>query len=212
MNGLDLKSRPDAEIDNRFTEKRQSSQPEKWLDTYGDYLYNYAIQKLRNSAHAEDVVQETLLSALMSTENNTGYSGKATEKTWLTGILNHKIIDLIRKEIRESTTDDIVALSDSNTENEIDNLFDSRGKWITPQQNWGDPEKLLNDQRFLKIINLCLSKLNPIMSQLFRLKELSGQNSKEICKELNISTTNYSVILYRARMHLRCCIEKNWSK
>ncbi len=198
------------------TKDRQLTNPEKWLNQYGDYLYNYAIQKLRNAAQAEDVVQETLLAALVTSENKTSnsgkYSGKASEKTWLTGILKHKIIDLIRKDIRESTTDDIVALSDSNAEQDIDNLFDSRGRWITPPQTWGNPEKLLTDQQFLKTMNLCMSKLSPTMSQIFNLKEISGQNSKQICKELGISTTNYNVILYRARMRLRSCIEKMWSK
>ncbi len=208
MNGLDVKSKKVMTSCN----KHQRSSPEKWLDQYGDYLYNYAIKKLQNTAHAEDVVQETLLSALVAKQKSSHYLGKASEKTWLTGILNHKIIDFIRKQIKETTIDDIVALSDANLENEIDNLFDARGKWINPLQTWGNPEQLMNDSQFLTTLNHCLSKLNPIMSQIFTLKEITGQTSSEICKELDITATNYNVILYRARMRLRQCIDNRWHK
>ncbi len=209
MKGIKFKSRTEA--GTKKPQSPQLSEPEKWLNEYGDYLFNYAIQKLNNITHAEDVVQETLLSALSATKKDSQYLGKSSEKTWLTGILNHKIIDFIRKQVRELTIEDIVALSDSNIENEIDNLFDARGRWLNPPQKWGNPEKLLHDSQFLTTLNHCLSKLNPTMSQIFTLKEIAGKSPKDICSKLDITSTNYSVILYRARMKLRQCIEHIWN-
>ena len=120
--------------------------PGRWLEEYGDTLFRYALRRLRDTTHAEDIVQETLLAALQS---RTSYSGRASEKTWLTGILKHKIIDFIRKQVRETTVDDICALSDASVENDIDGLFDTRGHWVRPPSNWGNPDKMLRNSQFV---------------------------------------------------------------
>ncbi|VAX00693.1 hypothetical protein MNBD_GAMMA22-2840 [hydrothermal vent metagenome] len=210
MKGIEFKS--SGEVMKDEPQSSQLSQPEQWLNDHGDYLFNFAIQKLKNPAHAEDVVQETLLSALIASKKESQYLGKSSEKTWLTGILNHKIIDFIRKQVRELTIEDIVALSDSNMENGIDNLFDSRGRWLNPPQKWGNPEELLHNRQFLTTLNHCLSKLNPTMTQIFSMKEISGKTPKEICNKLDITPANFNVIFYRIRMKLRQCIEHIWDK
>lgn len=181
--------------------------PARWLQAYGDALYRYAIRQLRDAAHAEDLVQETLLAAYQARNS---YSGQASEKTWLTGILKHKIIDFIRKQVRESTVDDINALSDSAAGSGIDDQFDHRGHWIHPPQDWGSPDKTLHNQQFIEAFERCLQRLKPAHARIFSLKELLGQSIDEICKELDITATNCSVILHRARMSLRQCLEIQW--
>jgi RNA polymerase sigma-70 factor (ECF subfamily) len=186
----------------------QEPDPGRWLQEYGDALFRYALRRLHDTANAEDVVQETLLAAFQA---RASYSGRASEKTWLTGILKHKIIDFIRKQMRESTVDDINALSDAAGNGSIDKLFDTRGQWLHPPQDWGNPDKALHNHQFIEIFEHCLGRLQPAHAQIFSLKELAGQSIDEICKELDITATNCSVMLYRARMGLRRCLELRWA-
>ncbi|MDT8388086.1 MAG: sigma-70 family RNA polymerase sigma factor [Thiogranum sp.] len=181
--------------------------PGRWLQDYGDVLYRYALQRLRDSAHAEDLVQETLLAAFQA---RASYSGRSSEKTWLIGILKHKVVDFIRTQVRESTVDDISALSDKGVEHDIDDLFDARGFWVRPPRDWGNPDAALHNDEFLAAFEACLARLKPALAQVFALKELVGQSSEEICRELGISTTNCGVMLYRARMGLRRCLDVQW--
>ncbi|TCK17721.1 RNA polymerase sigma-70 factor (ECF subfamily) [Thiogranum longum] len=181
--------------------------PSRWLEEYGDMLFRYALGRLNDTSHAEDMVQETLVAALQS---RTSYSGLASEKTWLVGILKHKIVDFIRKQIRETTVDDISALYDATVENEMDNLFDARGHWVCPPRDWGNPDKDLYNHQFLEIFEACMRHLKPALAQVFTLRELSGLSNEEICNKLNITATNCSVMLYRARMGLRRCIDVQW--
>ncbi len=181
--------------------------PARWLEEYGDALFRYAMGRLHDTDHAEDMVQETLMAALQA---RASYSGRASEKTWLIGILKHKIIDFIRKQVRETSVDDIGALSDATTESEIDDLFDARGRWIRPPGDWGNPDKTLHNHQFLDAFEACLERLKPAFARVFALKELSGLSNGEICKELDITATNCGVMLHRARMGLRRCLDVRW--
>jgi len=183
-------------------------EPVRWLQGYGDTLFRYALRRLHNTAHAEDVVQDTLLAALQA---RASYSGRASEKTWLIGILKHKIVDFIRKQVRESAVDDIGVLADATAGSGIDGLFDERGHWIIPPDDWGNPDKVLHNEQFLTAFAACLERLKPVLAQVFTLKELGDQSVAEICKELGITATNCGVILYRARMSLRQCLEVRWT-
>lgn len=182
--------------------------PGRWLQEYGDALFRYALQRLHDAAHAEDMLQETLLAALQA---RASYSGRASEKTWLTGILKHKIIDFIRKQVRETTVEDINALSDAAAESGEDDLFDARGHWVHPPQDWGNPDKTLRNHQFLDVFEACLGHLKPTLARVFVLRELAGQSNEEICNELGITATNCGVMLYRARMDLRRCLDVRWS-
>ena len=173
--------------------------PGRWLTEYGDALFRYALGRLRDTTHAEDMVQETLMAALQA---RASYSGRASEKTWLTGIL---------KQVRETTVEDIHALSDASTESGVDDLFDARGHWIRPPGDWGNPDKALHNHQFLDAFEACLRRLKPALAQIFSLKELSGLSNEEICNELDITATNCGVMLYRARMGLRRCLDVQWS-
>ena len=177
------------------------------LDAHRGYLLRVARLQLRDDALAEDVVQETLLAAL----SGGTFSGKSSLKTWLTGILKHKIIDAIRRKQREpllaSTFDDECDIED------LDGLFKAPfGAWDSPPADWGDPEQALNRSQFFDIIDFCLEKLPPNTARVFMMREVMGLESDEICKELAITANNLWVILYRARMSLRECLEQNWFK
>jgi RNA polymerase sigma-70 factor (ECF subfamily) len=177
------------------------------LDAHRGYLLRVARLQLRDDALAEDVVQETLLAAL----SGSTFSGKSSLRTWLTGILKHKIIDAIRRKQREpllaSTFDDECDIED------LDGLFKSPfGAWDSPPAEWGDPEQALNRSQFFDILDFCLEKLPPNTARVFMMREVMGLESDEICKELAITANNLWVILYRARMSLRECLEQNWFK
>lgn len=175
----------------------------EWLVEHGDYLYRYALARLRDPHLAEDAVQETLIAAM---QNDT-YAGKSAPRTWLTGILKHKIIDLMRRQMREQTLDD----EDVPDTPGMDEFFaDDDGHWIEKPQFWTAPEDELEQKQFLAILQQCMDRLPKKLAQIFLMREIHESDNEEICKELEISTTNAWVMLYRARMGLRKCLELNW--
>ena len=177
--------------------------PEKWVDRYGNYLYRYALYRVYEATVAEDLVQETFLAALQSINN---FQHRSTIKTWLTGILKHKIIDHFRKKAKEQPADNI-----KNNINKLDHLFDQNGQWkIKPAQWNADPQNLYDQKEFIDILHKCLSELPGRQASAFVLREIVGESTKELCKILDISATNSWVLLYRARMYLRRCLEINW--
>ena len=178
----------------------------KELETQRGYLMRVARLQLRDTALAEDVVQDTLTAALTA---QGGFTGKSSVKTWLTGILKHKIVDAIRRKQRDpisaSTFDEECDIED------LDGLFKtSNGAWESPPSEWGDPEQSLQRSEFFDVMNLCLERLPPATARVFMMREVMELESDEICQELKITTNNLWVILYRARMSLRECLEKNW--
>ncbi len=178
----------------------------KELEVQRGYLLRVARLQLRDTALAEDVVQDTLTAALTA---QGGFTGKSSVKTWLTGILKHKIVDAIRRKQREpiaaSTFDEECDIED------LDGLFkSSNGAWETPPSEWGDPEQSFQRSEFMSVMDLCLERLPPNTARGFMMREVMELESDEICTELKITTNNLWVILYRARMSLRECLEKNW--
>jgi RNA polymerase sigma-70 factor, ECF subfamily len=174
------------------------------IDGHRAYLLRVAVLQLRDGDLAEDVVQDTLVAAL---QGEAGFSGRSSLKTWLTGILKHKIVDAIRKKSREP------AMSSLDEECQIDDfdaLFDETGHWENPPADWGDPEIQLARQQFFDVVEFCLEKLPPNTARVFMMREVMELDSDEICKELSITSTNLWVILYRARMALRQCLEQHW--
>jgi RNA polymerase sigma-70 factor (ECF subfamily) len=184
------------------------SDPETWVDQHGDSLYRYALLRLRDPVVAEDLVQETFLAALQARQN---FAGQSSEKTWLVGILKHKIVDYFRKTRREQPADTSEPLA-----NEPENLFRTTGPWVghfDPERGpteWADPFKALEQMEFWKILERCLSELPARTASAFSLRELDDLSTEEICKMLSISANNLWVMLHRARAHLRHCLEMNW--
>lgn len=179
-----------------------SAEIETWVDEHGDALYSYALSRLRNPSSAEDVVQETFLAALRSQDR---YTGKSSPRTWLIGILKHKIVDLIRKESREQPAEEI-----ENMEEPEELFFDRKGHWRIKPMEWQvHPGKILEQKEFMAVLLQCLKHLPDRLHRLFILRELEDMSSAEICKELEITSTNLWVMLYRARMRLRGCLTEN---
>lgn len=174
------------------------------IHVHRPYLLRVAMLQLRDGDLAEDVVQDTLVAALQAAG---GFSGRSSLKTWLTGILKHKIVDAIRKKTRGP------ALSSLDEECQIDDfdaLFDETGHWENPPASWGDPEAALSRREFFDVMDFCLDKLPPNTARVFMMREVMELDSDEICKELTITSTNLWVILYRARVALRQCLEQHW--
>ena len=177
------------------------------IESHRGYLLRVAHLQLRDRDAAEDVVQDTLLAAL----SGSGFAGKSSLKTWLTGILKHKIVDAIRRKRREPSV--VAAFGDIDSELDIedfDALFKENGAWETKPADWGDPEASLNRSQFFDMMDFCLEKLPPNTARVFMMREVLELESDEICAELTITANNLWVILYRARMALRECLEKNW--
>jgi RNA polymerase sigma-70 factor (ECF subfamily) len=174
------------------------------LAQYRDYLCRFALIHLRDPARVDDVVQETLLAAM---ESRTRFTGRAQVRTWLTGILKHKIMDVFRRQSREAP------VPVPEADEDFDELYfdaQDRDHWRDAPQAWVDPEQSLEQKRFFEVLDAC-SKLMPAQTaRVFVMRELMGLETDEICKELGISANNCWVLLYRARMSLRQCLEIRW--
>jgi RNA polymerase sigma-70 factor (TIGR02943 family) len=166
-------------------------------------LLRYARSQLRNDAWAEDAVSDTLLAAL---ERPQSFTGASALKTWLVGILKHKLIDQLRRHAREAT------VLDADDGEDLDALlFDETGHWRDAPANWGDhPEALCRQRQFLTVLDACVEKLPSAQGRVFMMREWLELDSDEICKELAISSTNLFVILHRARLRLRECLQQQW--
>jgi len=166
-------------------------------------LLKYARLQLRNPAWAEDAVSETVLAAL---EKPQSFAGASQLKTWLIGILKHKLVDQIRKNSREVST--TVAGDDAQDLDEL--LFSGDGHWREPQHDWGNPEDALRQVDFMRVLEACVEKLPGQQGRLFMMREWLELESDEICKELAITPTNLWVMLHRARLRLRECLQAGW--
>ncbi|MCF6171472.1 MAG: sigma-70 family RNA polymerase sigma factor [Bacteroidales bacterium] len=177
-----------------------------WVKDHGDYLYNFAWSRVQSKEVAEDLVQETFISALKSLKS---FRGDSTELTWLTAILKRKVIDHYRK---LSSKKEIPA-SHFVSPFQKDGLFE--GHWIMERapKDWREPdENPLQQEEFQTIMAYCLSQLPPKWHSVFILKVMEEINSDEVCKELGCTPSNLWVMLHRARLQLRECIESKWLK
>lgn len=173
--------------------------------SHRDYLMRFARLQLRNEAWAEDAVSETLLAAL---SKPLSFGSRSQLKTWLVGILKHKIIDALRHHGRE------VCVGGDSEEEQADPLesmaFKADGHFLERPAEWGNPEQDLSSRQFFEILEACASKLPASQGRLFLMREWLELSSDEICKELDLTATNLYVQLHRARLRLRECLELNW--
>ncbi len=177
--------------------------PETWVDRYGDYLYRFALARVKDPSLAEDLVQETFLAALKGRKK---FQRRSTMQTWLTAILKHKIIDHLRRKNRVQSVEDIDAIGQT-----VDGFFEKSGAWRIRPGKWDlNPGKVLEQRQFMDVFYRCLSQLPARLAEAFMLREMEGLSTEELCKSLNITATNSWVMLYRARSYLRRCLEINW--
>ena len=167
-------------------------------------LLRFARLQLRDEAAAEDAVQEALLAATSRADQ---FQGAAAAATWIFAILKNKIIDEFRRRSREPVTDSVheEALDES-----IAAQFDSVDHWADHPSVWSDPGASLEQKQFWEMFELCISTLPEKTGRVFGMRELIGMDTEEICKELNISSSNCWVLLHRARLGLRDCLSRRW--
>jgi RNA polymerase sigma-70 factor (ECF subfamily) len=180
--------------------------PGEWVEKHGDYLYNFAYSRVFVKELAEDLVQETFLSALSALKS---FEGRGKESTWLTSILKNKIIDHYRKNSRAPIHQSIDEAYDSPFRE--DKPF--KGHWEKDRipRNWiPEGQKNLEKKDFEQALDNCLEKLPEHHAACFSLKVIEEMATKEICKELKISPSNLWVILHRARVQLRECLESTF--
>jgi RNA polymerase sigma-70 factor (TIGR02943 family) len=181
------------------------SDSDQWVDLYGNILYRFTLIRVRDTSVAEDLVQEAFLAALKSRQN---FKGQSTEKSWLIGILKHKIMDYYRKNSRNNEFNSFVDEAKG-----FKDFFDNIEKEKRPTTSWGaDPAQNLQNKEFLAVFHKCLENIPPKLAKVFTLRELDGVSTEDICKDLNITATNLWVILHRARLGLQNCLEHNWFK
>ncbi|RMH52285.1 MAG: sigma-70 family RNA polymerase sigma factor [Zetaproteobacteria bacterium] len=173
--------------------------PHRWLEEHGDALFAYAMRQVGDRDQAADLVQETLLAGW---RNREGFDGRARVRTWLTGILRHKIADRLRRVVRER------AFVEDAREDPTDPWFAPDGAWLEAPSAWrDDPAALLERNRLRAAIEECVARLPERSRLLFCAREFSGEEREEICKRMGISTTNFHVVMHRARLALRRCLE-----
>nr|WP_319564751.1 sigma-70 family RNA polymerase sigma factor [uncultured Rhodoferax sp.] len=177
---------------------------EQQLVSHQAGLLRFARLQLRNQAWAEDAVSETLLVALSKPQ---AFQSRSQLKTWLVGILKHKVIDMLRLHGREISN----SASDDDNVDMLDLVgFKPDGHFAEMPADWGNPEQDLNNQQFMKIMDACVEKLPATQGRLFLMREWLELSVEEICKELNLTATNLYVQLHRARLRLRECLGLNW--
>jgi len=178
--------------------------PEAWVDRHGDCLYRYALLRLRSPDLASDAVQETFLDALRAQGS---FAGRSSERTWLVGILRHKILDHFRRARRTSAVEAVRAGAGGAAGGE----FDGRGQWALAPAAWrGEPGRDLDSREFWDVFGRCLSKIPPGLADAFFLREVDGLEADEIQEVLGITPANFWARMHRARSQLRRCLESNW--
>ena len=188
------------------TEVEKSLDSKRWVEQYANQLFKFAVSRIGNSELAKDLVQDTFLSAL---KNADGFRGDISEKNWLYTILKNKIIDHYKSKARAITS------SLNEQLEKMNDYFDEEGNWhsMAKPTHW-----LVNDlqnietKEFYGILDSCKKKLNELQHMVFTMKFMDDMNSDNICKELNISSSNYWVLMHRAKLQMRACLEKNWFK
>jgi len=165
-------------------------------------LLKFARLQLRNQAWAEDAVSDTVVAAL---ERPQAFSGQSQLKTWLVGILKHKVIDQLRRSRREAT------ILNADDDEDIDALlFSSDGHWREPPSDWGAPEDSLRERQFVEVLEECLESLPEAQARCFMMREWLELPAEEVCAELAITSANLWVLLHRARLRLRECLQSKW--
>lgn len=171
-------------------------------------LLSFARLHLRNHAQAEDAVQDALEAAI---EKQASFAGRSGYETWVFGILKYKILDAMRAQKRQGIWQPLEGEVDDDA---IDRQFQKNGRWLKEAHpvSWGDPEAAFESETFWQVFDACMIALPDNVARVFSLRELMGLSTEEICRELGIKENNCWVILHRARLRLRECIEQGWLK
>lgn len=172
------------------------------------HMLKFATLQLRDPHMAEDAVQEAMLGAFRYARS---FNGHSAYKTWVFAILKHKIADELRKRKRLTTVSELNDREDRQFE---EKLFNQHGRWQKEARpvRWSSPDDSLEDERFWEIFEACLNALPASQGRVFMMREFIGLESAEICTELALTVSNLNVLLYRARLRLRACLEHRWQR
>jgi RNA polymerase sigma-70 factor (TIGR02943 family) len=177
----------------------------RWVDQHGECLYRFALMRVRKPEVVEDLVQETFLAAVRGYDK---FGGRSSERSWLCGILKNKIVDHFRNLGRETSFTDMEFLSDEFSEKFVSEDFWDHDKG--PKEWKPEADVVMHRAEFWQTMGDCLAKLPQKVRDVFTMREMDGVPSKEICSILSITDSNLWVMLHRARMALRECLEMNW--
>lgn len=175
-----------------------------WSERFADELYSYARWKVSDNEAARDLVQDTFLAAVRNLPN---FRGDSSERTWLFAILKNKILDFYRSRYRKAPSESL------DQSNEVQDPFTEKGHWREERMphQWASNEiDLLRQKEFFEVLANCRDRLSGQQQLVFALKYIEDRDADEICKELDITASNYWVLLHRARVQLRECLEHNW--
>jgi len=173
-----------------------------WVERYGDQMYRFTLVRVKDSDAAEDIVQSAFIAGLQAQKT---FAGRSSEKSWLFGILKHKIMDHFR-EIKKTVSYDL-----SESDDSAPPQFNASGHFLNMPKNWDlSPEKAAENQELAQALLFCMDGLSDKFRRIFVLKEIEGLSSEEICNEFDIQPTNLWVILHRARNRLKQCLEARW--
>lgn len=184
--------------------KPLGADPRHWVERYADQLYSYALSRLDDEEQARDLVQETFLAAL---EKVSQFQGSSSERTWLTAILKYKIIDVYRKRNSGLRTERM------EEEPELEFFEESNGHWkeaYSPRTIGIEGADPLANKELAAILKKCLFKLPALWLSVFSMKHMDDAATETICKELKVTPSNFWVIIHRAKLNLRACIQKSW--
>ncbi|MFI5347650.1 MAG: sigma-70 family RNA polymerase sigma factor [Elusimicrobiota bacterium] len=180
------------------------SEPSTWVDAHGDRLFRYALSRIRDERAAEDLIQDVFVVAFKSRDK---FKGDSSELTWMIGILRNKIFEHLRKQARE------VPLSSPDEDDDREEAsFDGR-HWsaaAAPRDWGGDPHQKAESAEFSAALRGCLDALTPGVARAFVLREMEGLGHQESAEALGVPPGRLAVLLYRARMRLRRCLERGY--
>lgn len=188
----------------------QGISPQALLALRSDML-RFAELQLRDRDAAEDMVQEAIEAAL---RNASTFTGRSTLKTWVFAILRNRIVDHLRQASRTVNLSSLVDDDEDGWQDKLDSLFNERGRWREGARPvaWPEPEQSMQNRQFWTVFETCLAHLPPATGRVFMMREFLGFESDEICQQLGITTTNCHVILHRARLKLRTCMDTGWGR
>lgn len=182
-------------------------EPHSWVARYADYLYSYAVTRINDEEMAKDLVQETFLAALVGIEK---FEGKSAERTWLVAILKNKIVDVYRKRSSMILKRAEPLYDDSGPHD----FFEAEtGSWrpeYIPRAFGIESHDLHADKEFNLILRKCMQKLPALWLAIFTMKHVDELDSKVICREMDVTPSNFWVIMHRAKVNLRACLQRNW--
>ena len=189
-----------------MTDTLSTEQFEAEVAVHRQLLFKLAMVQLQDTAAADDVVQETILAALLGRAK---FRYQSSIKTWLISIMRYKVVDAIRLRHRYVLAPQAGGVDDGAI---FDTLFDSNGCWRDAKDAWSDPQSTAERVAFFKVLEACLTRLPERTSRAFMMREWLEMDPREIQSLLNVSPTNLRALLYRARMHLRLCLDLNWER